>query len=112
MTTVSQTWSYFIIATVFALLLTLSIVRFVFAVEEYRLIKEWGSQGTDNGQFHLPYSIAIDSTDKIYVVDKNNDRVQKFDNDGNFITKWASIEPAGIAIDSSDNVYLAGLDHV
>ena len=45
----------------------------------------------------------------------NNNRVQKFDSDGNFITKWGSNgtdngnfrSPTGIAVDSSDNVYVA-----
>jgi DNA-binding beta-propeller fold protein YncE len=44
-----------------------------------------------------------------------NDRIQKFDSNGNFITKWGFYgtsdgqfdRPEGIAIDSSGNVYVA-----
>ena len=50
----------------------------------------------------------------IYVVDKGNNRIQKFTSDGTFITKWGSNGssdgqfkvPHGIAIDSSGNVYV------
>jgi PKD repeat protein len=51
----------------------------------------------------------------VYVADANNHRIQKFDNNGNFITKWGSygkddgqfIVPQGVAVDSSGNVYVA-----
>jgi tripartite motif-containing protein 71 len=51
----------------------------------------------------------------VYVSDYNNHRVQKFDSEGNFITKWGSkgtgdgefVNPNGIAMDSSGNVYVA-----
>jgi DNA-binding beta-propeller fold protein YncE len=42
----------------------------------------WGSAGTGNGQFTLPAGIAAGPGDKIYVVDTNNHRVQKFGSGG------------------------------
>ena len=44
-----------------------------------------------------------------------NDRIQKFDSNGTFITKWGShgsgdgqfYYPNGVAVDSSGNVYVA-----
>ena len=33
---------------------------------------------------------AIDKSNNVYVVDTGNNRVQKFDGNGNFITKWGS----------------------
>jgi DNA-binding beta-propeller fold protein YncE len=59
----------------------------------------WGSKGSGNGQFSIPYSIGIDSKDNIYVVDRENHRVQKFDENGTFITKW------GNGRGSSDNQF-------
>ncbi|MGH9996266.1 MAG: 6-bladed beta-propeller, partial [Nitrososphaeraceae archaeon] len=46
--------------------------------------------------------------------DQGNSRVQKFDREGNFMTKWGSkgsgegqfIDPLGIALDTSGNVYV------
>jgi sugar lactone lactonase YvrE len=52
--------------------------------------------------------------DSVYVVDTNNNRIQKFNSNGTFITKWGSrgtsdgqfSHAQGIAIDSNDNVYV------
>ena len=82
-----------------------------YAAESYSLIKQWGSFGTENGQFHLPWSLALDSSNNVYVVDRNNDRIQKFDNDGNFITVWNVVEPVGIATDSLNNVYVTAISN-
>ena len=56
--------------------------------EEYMFSKTWGSEGTSDGQFMLPHSLAIDLRGNIYVTDTGNSRVQKFDSNGSFITKW------------------------
>jgi tripartite motif-containing protein 71 len=53
----------------------------------------------------------------VYVADTNNHRLQKFDNNGNFITMWGSegsgdsqfIEPTSVAVDSQDNVYVVDM---
>ena len=37
------------------------------------------------GQFNITYGIAIDSNDNVYVADKNNSRIQVFDDNGTFI---------------------------
>jgi streptogramin lyase len=48
-------------------------------------IHEWGEAGTGPGQFHLPHSIVIDRQNIIYVADRENGRVEKFDFDGKFL---------------------------
>ncbi|MEJ0021442.1 MAG: 6-bladed beta-propeller [Candidatus Doudnabacteria bacterium] len=74
-----------------------------------------GIYGSDDGQLANPQGIAIDSSGNIYVTDADNNRVQKFDPSGNFITQWGSGGPgdvefsfiSGIAIDSSGSIYVA-----
>jgi DNA-binding beta-propeller fold protein YncE len=74
-----------------------------------------GFSGTGDGQFNSPRGIGIDAAGNVYVSDTNNDRVQKFDSNGNFITKWGTAgtgngqlnEPDGIAPDAAGNVYVA-----
>ena len=46
--------------------------------------------------------IAVDSSGNVYVADTWNNRIQKFDSDGNFITKWAVVIDLAqdIAVDS------------
>jgi hypothetical protein len=58
----------------------------------------WGSLGSGDGQFNKPIGIAIDSSGNLYVSGLNNNRIQKFDGDGNFLTKWGS---SGQQTDSS-----------
>lgn len=49
------------------------------------------------------------------MAENGNNRIQKFDSNGNFITKWGTfgdgdgqfVTPEGIAIDSLNNVYVA-----
>ncbi|MGH9954982.1 MAG: hypothetical protein ACRD39_04895, partial [Nitrososphaeraceae archaeon] len=61
-----------------------------------------------------PGGIAIDSSDNIFVVDVDNDRVQVFDVNGNFITKWGSAgsangqfeDPIGVAVGAEGRVYV------
>jgi DNA-binding beta-propeller fold protein YncE len=80
---------------------------------------QWGSQGTNNGQFDEPEGITIDSSFNIYVADFANNRIEKFDGNGNYLTQWGSQgisngqfeNPNGIAVDSSNNVYVADYDN-
>jgi len=41
-------------------------------------LQSFGSQGTANGLFNFPTGLAADSTDRVIVVDTNNNRVQIF----------------------------------
>src|SRR6266487_2065941 len=72
-----------------------------------RMLAVWGSKGSGDGQFNDPTSVAVDSTSgKVYVADPINKRIQVFDQNGKFATKWVIPEwgrPAGfedLAIDS------------
>src|SRR6476469_1841934 len=75
---------------------------------------KWCSYGTGNSQFIIPSGIAVDSSDNVYVVDAGNNRIQKFTNNGTFITTWGSYGTGNgqfnsaidMDVDSSDNVYV------
>jgi DNA-binding beta-propeller fold protein YncE len=67
----------------------------------------WGRKGDGDGEFNDPTSVAIDpATNKVYVADPRNKRIQIFDQSGKFLEKWPVPEwgePAGLedlAIDS------------
>jgi streptogramin lyase len=71
-------------------------------------IKHWGRYGTGPGEFDQPHSLAFDSKGRLYVADRNNNRIQIFDQDGNYISElhqWS--RPSGIFIDKHDNLYSA-----
>jgi DNA-binding beta-propeller fold protein YncE len=76
---------------------------------------QWGAAGGGNGQFNQPIGIAIDSLGNVFVADSGNNRIQKFDLNGNYITAWGTYgngnsqfeAPQGIGIDSTNSVYVA-----
>ena len=41
-------------------------------------LTQWGSFGSDDGQFIEPFFVATDAAGNVYVVDRGNYRVQKF----------------------------------
>jgi tripartite motif-containing protein 71 len=51
-----------------------------------------GSQGRQigDGQFYIPTGLAFDSMGNVYVVDTTNNRIQVFNNNGTFLSKWGS----------------------
>ena len=97
------------------LMLAFAVTSSVCAQDHYRFLKEWGSQGTGNGEFDQPLDLAIDSQGRVYVVDSLNHRIQKFGPDGTFVRAWGShggdpgqfSVPSGIALTASGRVYVA-----
>jgi hypothetical protein len=53
-----------------------------------KFIKTWGKPGSAHGDFRVPHALAIDSRDRIFVVDRGNRRIQVFDADGTFVAEW------------------------
>jgi sugar lactone lactonase YvrE len=73
-----------------------------------KLIKTWGKLGTGPGEFDQPHCMAFDSKGRLYVGDRNNNRVQIFDQNGTFISELRQFSrPSGIFIDKKDNLYVA-----
>ena len=55
-----------------------------------QVLTTWGSEGTADGQVRGISSVAVDSaTNKVYVADPINSRIQVFDSNGKFLTKWS-----------------------
>jgi DNA-binding beta-propeller fold protein YncE len=53
-----------------------------------RRLKQWGTPGTASGQFHLVHGITVDSAGVLYVADRENGRIQRFDLDGKPLGEW------------------------
>ena len=58
---------------------------------EYLL--EWGSRGTGPGEFGLPHNLVTDARGRVYVTDRDNQRIQVFDADGAFLAQWPAVGP-------------------
>jgi sugar lactone lactonase YvrE len=50
-----------------------------------KFIKSWGGKGSGPGQFQVAHGIAIDSKGLLWVADRENQRIQVFEQDGKFV---------------------------
>jgi DNA-binding beta-propeller fold protein YncE len=68
----------------------------------------WGEPGTGPGQFNLPHGVWIDRKGRVLVADRENDRVQVFDQQGRLLKIWPTklIGPAVMYVDDEDTVYI------
>jgi len=72
-----------------------------------KLIKAWGKRGTGPNEFDQPHALAFDSQGRLFVGDRNNNRIQIFDQDGKYLTEWKQFSrPSGIYIDKQDTIYV------
>jgi DNA-binding beta-propeller fold protein YncE len=73
-----------------------------------RFIKTWGTKGSGPGEMDVPHTIAMDSRGRLFLGDRNNNRIQIFDQDGNFLDQWPQFSrPSGVYIDRNDVIYVA-----
>ena len=76
------------------------------------LLLSWGEPGDGPGQFNLPHSVWIDKSEKVYVADRENHRIQIFTPQGEFVDQWTEfVQPTDIYIDDDEIVYVAELQH-
>lgn len=69
------------------------------------LIKTWGGIGDEPGQFALPHKIDVDGQGTLYVCDRNNNRIQLFTPDGEFIEMWTDYSwPQDIFVDQRNEL--------
>ena len=74
------------------------------------LIKSWGQPGTGPGEFDLPHCVRVDPRNRLMVADRENNRIQFFTLDGEYIEEWGDLlQPDTIYIDEDDLVYIAEL---
>ena len=73
-----------------------------------RFIKTWGHKGAAPGDFDEPHDIFIGgSQGRVYVADRRNNRIQVFDQDGNFIAAWKQFgQPSSVFVGKDDTIYV------
>ena len=78
-------------------------------------VSKWGTGGTGDGEFEYPAGIAVSSDGSVYVVDRGNNRIQKFTSEGVFVSKWGTegtgpgqfqSSLGGIAVAADGSVYV------
>jgi sugar lactone lactonase YvrE len=74
-----------------------------------------GKAGSANGQLKEPLNIAFTAGGNLWVTDSGNDRIQEFNQKGEYLAKFGSegtgqgqfVEPWGIAISSAGNIWVS-----
>ena len=56
------------------------------------LRRSWGEPGSGPGQFMIPHGIAVHPDGRVFVCDRENDRVQIFSPDGEFLGEWTEVQ--------------------
>ena len=75
--------------------------------EDGSFLAAWGHPGTGPGQFDQPHSLAMDSRGRLFVGDRNNKRIQIFDQDGRYIDEWPHPRPSGLSITPDDLLFVS-----
>jgi peptidylamidoglycolate lyase len=76
-----------------------------------KFLFKWGTKGKGPGQFDLPHGIALDATGRVFVVDRQNARVQVFDSNGKYL-QWKSppfVNPQDIAISTDGTAFVTDI---
>lgn len=82
--------------------------RIVKFTKDGRFIKTWGHLGAEPGNFREPHDLYVGgSRGYVYVADRQNNRVQVFDQDGTFIAAWRQFgQPSSVYVDKNDTIYV------
>jgi tripartite motif-containing protein 71 len=75
----------------------------------------FGALGSGDGQLKAPGDISLAANGDLFVVDRGNNRIERFNQEGKFVSKFGSEgtgngqfkRPCSIAIDASGNLYVA-----
>src|SRR5207244_13237156 len=64
--------------------------------------------GEAPGEIDQQQSLAMDLRGVLFVGDRNNNRIQIFDQDGKFLQEWKQFSrPSGVYINKNDVIYVA-----
>ena len=75
-----------------------------------KLLFSWGGPGTDPGEFSIVHNIITDKGGLVYVADRENHRIQIFDDQGKFLDQWPNVHrPCGLYIDDEERIYVGEL---
>ena len=64
---------------------------FINTLQMVNLIKSWGNPGSGPGEFDLPHCVRVDPRNRLLVADRENNRIQFFTLDGEFIQEWTDL---------------------
>jgi sugar lactone lactonase YvrE len=74
------------------------------------LKRSWGVPGQGPGQFFLPHGLAVHTDGRVFVCDRENDRIQIFSPDGEYLAEWTDTRrPTHLVFDAQNRAYVSEL---
>jgi DNA-binding beta-propeller fold protein YncE len=71
------------------------------------LKQTWGKQGDGPGEFTTPHAVWVDSEGRVLVADRENNRIQVFAGDGDYLDSWGDhYHPMDIYVDADGLIYV------
>lgn len=71
-----------------------------------KFLLAWGKKGKGEGEFDLPHAVRLDSKGNVYVADRENRRIQVFDQNGKYIRQFGGLSPYGMFITTEDVLFV------
>lgn len=74
------------------------------------LLQSWGDPGTGHGCFNTPHGIWAHADGRLFVADRENDRIQIFTPRGEFLEEWLDVQrPCDIFMDGKGLIFVSEL---
>jgi DNA-binding beta-propeller fold protein YncE len=76
------------------------------------LLFSWGTPGKSApGEFHVPHGVWVHTDGRVFVADRENNRIQIFSPEGKFLSQWTGLaRPCDIYIDRDEADFVPELD--
>lgn len=71
-----------------------------------KLLQSWGEPGTGPGQFKCAHGIHVHTDGRVFVADRQNDRIQIFGPEGEFLESWEESQRPHDVFVKDDLVYV------
>jgi hypothetical protein len=83
--------------------------RIVHFDRQGKFVKTWGQLGVGPGDLSQPHSIVLDSQGRLYVGERNNCRIQVFDQQGRSLAQWRNlVNPWCLWMTPADELLVSG----
>ncbi len=86
--------------------------RIVHVTADGKFVKAWGKAGAGPGEFSAPHAAIVDAKGRLLVCDRDNERIQIFDQEGQLLEIWTGYKPFGIAMDGDGTFFVCGNNQV
>ena len=86
--------------------------RIVHVTADGKFVHAWGKAGAGPSEFKAPHAAIVDGKGRLLVCDRDNERIQIFNQEGQLLATWTGYKPFGIAMDGDGVFFICGNNQV